>query len=129
MSTAIVTEKINIAGDSIEQQNTFTEADGSVIDVTAAIPDSSTDKLVVCALDVSQIKAIYILSDQDVTLETNDGTTPDDTIALKAGVPYIWYTNKYDALLLTVDVTALYLTNASGSAATFKLRALQDATP
>jgi len=32
-------------------------------------------------------------------------------------------------LLLTVDVTALYLTNASGAAAAFKLVALLDATP
>ena len=130
MSTSLViTEKVNAGGTSIEQSNTFSQSDENFINVAASIADAQTDKLVVCSLDVSQIKAIFILSDQDLTLETNDGTTPDNTIALKAGIPYVWYTNKYQVLLLTVDVTALYLTNASGAAAAFKLVALLDATP
>lgn len=104
------------------------EADKKLaIDVPVA--DAESDYEILAAIDVSTVKSIYIVSDQDVTLETNDGGTPVDTISLKAGVPYAWHTDSYDTLQLTTDVTAFYITNASGSIANLKMRVLEDSTP
>lgn len=94
-----------------------------------SVPDSTTDQQVNVAIDVSAIQSVYILSDQALTVETNNGTTPDDTITLVANTPYIWHTGSYFTNLLTTDVTALFLTNASGSTATFDLRCVYDSTP
>lgn len=73
-------------------------------------------------LDVSEIQSIRIQSDVDCTIKTNSSGSPDDTLDLVAGVPYIWNTDSYDSLLLTVDVTTIYVTNAA--ACTLKIEAL-----
>ena len=93
------------------------------------VAGSVTDQLVNFALDVGQIKAIYMKSNVDLTVETNSASVPDDTINLLAGIPYIWYTGSYFANLLTTDVTALYLTNAGAVAAVFELEVVHDSTP
>lgn len=96
-----------------------------------AVADAQTDQLIVIAIDVSEIQNIYIKADQDLTIETNNGTTPTDTINLKANVPYVFNADldQYFTNLLTADVTALYVTNASGSNATLELEVLTDPTP
>ena len=81
------------------------------------------------AIDVSAVKGFYLLSDRDVTFETNSGSAADNTINLKANQPYAWHTDQYDAFLLTVDVTSVFITNASGATATIRLEAIMDATP
>lgn len=95
------------------------------------IADGETDKLVVIAIDVSELKNLYLKSDQDITIETNDGTTPDDTINLKANVPYPFNADlgAYFTNLLTTDVTAFYVTNASGATARLQGEVLTDPTP
>lgn len=102
----------------------------SIVEKDLTIPDSTVDQEVVIALDVSAVSYFYIVSDQALTVETNDGSSPDDTLTLVANHPYLWTSDDYDTFLLdTADITALYLTNASGSTANVKIRAGQDATP
>lgn len=113
---------------SLSSSQTFTGT-GEANIVAETVADSVTDKQVNIAIDVSEIQSIYILSSQDLTLETNNGGAPVDTIALLAGVAYIWHTGSYFTNLLTTDVTALFLTNASGATATFDLRCVYDSTP
>lgn len=101
---------------------------GQVIRLDESIPDESTDLAVALALDVSQIKGLYIVSDQDLTLETNSGSAADDTIALVAGVPLVWHPGCYMTNPLATDVTALYVTNASGAAARLQAEIIVDPT-
>jgi len=122
-----VLEQVVINGRTLPASNTLSGEAGTPLE--AVISDNSTDKVVSWTLDVSQVAMVYILSDQDITLETNDGSTPDDTLALKAGIPYVWYTDKYDSLIFTADVSILYVTNASGEDATLQIETLYDATP
>ena len=99
---------------------------------SVSIANGQTDKSVIFTVDVSQTVAFEIVSDQDVTVETNSGTPGPtvDTIALKANIPYRWCTNWYTAFKLTQDVvTGLFITNASGSAAILQVRHLYDSTP
>lgn len=101
----------------------------AISELTEAVADSATDLEVTFTLDVSACKVFYLVSDQAVTVETNNGGVPIDTITLVAGVPYLWTTDSYDAFLLGTDVTALFITNSSGSTANIELRALSDSTP
>ncbi len=124
--THILATNWNGGGVSLSRSSSYSASAEQNID--EAIPDSSTDLEVALVLDVSEIKSIYMVSDQALTVETNlvSGT---DTIVLVADVPYIWYTGSYYTNLLATDVTKLFLTNASGSTANFKLRCVVDATP
>lgn len=130
--TATVTQALTV-GTPRTQTNTYTGT--GLLQIDETITTGQSDYLIACTLDVSTIKSIWICSDKAVTLETNNGAAPSNTITLKANVPYVWTddgvatTKGYAALLLTVDVTALYITNASGSTAVFRLEALYDATP
>lgn len=98
--------------------------------IEVPVSDSVADKQVDISIDVSEIKSLFLVSDQDVTIETNSDSAPDDTIALKANIPLIWENvSGYYSNPLTTDVTALFITNASGTDATVTLRVLEDVTP
>ena len=121
-----VAQSIRVGGQDVAQNNAYSADSQTSVDV--AIPIEAVN----FALDVSQIKALFILSDQDLTIETNNAgpdPAPDDTISLVAGVPLVWTHDSYYANLLTTDITALYVTNASAAAARLRIEALHDATP
>lgn len=105
----------------------FTGTGGQQIDET--VPASTSNHPVVFSLDVSAIKALYIVADGDLLLETNNSGTPDDAISLRAGEPYIWYTNSYFTNLLAADVTSLFFTNAAAAVVNVSIRVITDATP
>lgn len=119
---------VDIGGQQISSSKTYS-SEGQT-GVTVSVPDESTDLQVVFAIDFSQVKSIVIQADGgDLTLETNSGSAADDTLALTDGSPYIWNEDSLDTLLITADVTALYLTNASGAAVTFQIDVIYDSTP
>jgi len=122
-----ILEEVQVNNQTIQGQHTH--SGGYRQSLSESIPDESTDLEVVFPLDVSAIKAIFIKSDQDITIETNDGSSPDDTLTLTADCPYIWHENSEYTNLLTADVTSLFVTNASGAAATLEIEAIVDATP
>lgn len=118
---------ITAGGTALAYEVDVTADSETNLDLTVA--DSVSDQLVTMAIDFSEMVGLFIYSDFAVTVETNDGTTPDDTIAVVAEVPVVWYTDCDHINPLTADVTALYITNASGSTANIKIRVLQDSTP
>lgn len=81
------------------------------------------------AIDVSAVKSFWVKSAAALTLETNSSSAADDTIVLKAGIPYEWNSDSYDSFLLGTDVTALFFTNASATATTVSCGFIYDATP
>ncbi len=115
-------------GGAIVSQDVTLQADGED-NREISFADDAADQQVALALDVSAIKALLLLSDQDLTVETNDDAAPDDTLSLTGGVPLLWYEGCGYDCPLSVDVTDLYLTAAGGAAGTLKVQALQDSTP
>ncbi len=100
------------------------------VNVDEAIPDASTDFEITFLIDQSAMVSLYIESDQNITIETNSGGAPTDTITLVANEPIIWTTNSVHANPITADVTAnIFITQSSGSTANLKIRTLQDVTP
>jgi hypothetical protein len=126
MAEHILDVKLTQGGSPIDDQVSRT-ADGEA-NFDVSIADSSTDAQVGIAIDISQLKLFYLISDQDVTLETNSGSAPDDTFALKAGEPLFWWDTCLHSNPLTADVTNFYFTNSSGAAAAIKCRTVQDSS-
>ena len=91
-----------------------------------SIPTATTNQEVLLALDVSALKTVIVSSDVAVTIKTNNSGSPTDTIAIKAGIPYIWHYDAYASNLFTGDVSKIFITNTSGSTSNFKLLALTD---
>lgn len=114
-------------GVSVDTSRSFTGDNENNLDVS--IPNLSTDLPVNYSLDVSACKSFFMVSDKAMIVKTNSATEQDDTITLVANEPYQWNYQSYDVSLLTVDVVALFVTNASGAAAALKIRALVDPTP
>ena len=130
MATAVthtLLQQVTGAGRTVQKSNDYS-GDGEV-NRSVDVPDSSTDKLMNIAIDVSQIKLIYIVSDQAMLIETNADDGSVDVITLVANQPYIWKTGDYFTNLLTTDVTCFYLTNSSGSAAVLDVLVVTDSTP
>jgi len=92
------------------------------------VPDGSVDFLIHCPVDVSMIKGFILLSDKNVTVETNSGSVPDDTIVLVAGKAYAYAINDYDAFILGTDVVDFFVTNSSGATANVVCQFIYDST-
>jgi len=87
------------------------------------------DTEVACVIAVAEIASIFIVCNEDILLEVNDGAGGGGSIALLADEPYVWHTDSYYTNLLAVDITALFFTNTSGNTATVEFRCLVDSTP
>ena len=101
---------------------------GQEIAIDESIPNGN-DNLVAFNLDYSQCKALMIVADGDLTIETNaNDATGGQTIAITEDVPFFWQANSGITCPITTDITALYVTNATGAAVSLKIRALVDPT-
>lgn len=122
----VIRNAIASGGVSIDEGKTYTG--NSRFDIDEPVADSVTDQLHAVALDIDQAVAIWVMSTVDMTVEFNDSTTGVPTIALKANVPHVWTTDSYPVNLFTADLTAMYVTNASGSAGRIKFGYVVDPT-
>lgn len=89
---------------------------------------TGADVEITCVVAAADIKMLWINSDQDVTLETNDGTTPDQTFSLVANVPLVWSSDMYHSNPITDDLTALFFSKGANNA-TVDVAICTDATP
>lgn len=97
----------------------------AVLELDEAIAAVTTNQAVALSFVVAKVVSIFILTDADLTLKTNSSSSPTNTIALKSGVAYFWFTpNAYNACLFTSDVTTAFLTNAGANAANCYIRIL-----
>lgn len=104
------------------------------IETSPTIPVSSTAYEVDIAFPYATLKTLFLYSKtQALTVKTNSSGSPDDTIALAAGVPVVY---TYDGRVgtstnpLAHNVTKLYVVNASTTIAPdLQIHALYDATP
>lgn len=97
--------------------------------VTDTVAGATTDKQVNCAIDASHLKAIYIVSTEDVTLEANDGSSADFTLTITADKPLVWYSGCGITNPITADVTEFFVTNAGADSASLEIYVEQDPTP
>lgn len=127
--THTVVKSVTTGTGNLQPASAQTYTGTHLAEVDESIADGQTDKLLNIAFTYADLQSFYLLSDQDVTVETNSGSAADDTLTVAANVPYEWQADSPHANPFTADVAALYVTNASGSTATIKIRVLNDATP
>lgn len=91
------------------------------IDIALGI---GTDQSVPYTATRANILSLMLLSDADATLETNSGSSPTETIVLKAGVAITWTLagQGLAACPFSANITGLFVTNAA--ATNFKVRTL-----
>lgn len=123
--THTVASQISAGGTTTTSTNAITA--GAEMNLSETITASTTDVAVSMSLDVSQAKSVYIVADQNLTLETNNATSPADTLSLVAGVPYAWQ-DGYGTLAFGTDIVGLFVTNGTGTDATLQAFILFDPT-
>ena len=98
--------------------------------VTVTLPDGTTDQQHTVTINDSKVKSFYMLSTQDLLVETNDGGSPDVTFNLSANEPFYWHINlgiPIASVLGGNDLDDLFLTNSSGTSADFIFRSIRSA--
>jgi hypothetical protein len=106
---------------------------GSALQLDEAIGANANAEQLNFAFQRSLLKGLFIVSDRDLTLKTNNSGDPDNTFNLAAGKPIVWVDgmqNLRDSNGAELgNVTSLFATNPSESAAaTLRIRVLIEPT-
>ena len=128
----MATHKVTMAvlGSGVELTKDINYTNTGIVGIDGeTVATGQTDVEFAFTLDFSECKSFFLVSDQDVTFETNDGAAADLVIALRANEPYLWHDTAYHTFLIADDVTSIFITNASGATATIYCMALFDPTP
>lgn len=131
MSDMQFTSSINVGGQTRTYKKTATATDPVNINAgPITIPNGASNQLIsLSGVDISQLRGVFIGSDQDVLVEFNSNAGSGGSLSLEANVPYTWQVGDVNALLITADISSVYVTNASGADATLYFYFLHDATP
>lgn len=120
-------ERVTVGG--VTDTYTRSLSQDSLTEISASIPQNSTDLEIALNIDVSEVEFFLIVADVAMTIQTNDGTTPDNTLTLVADQPYIWSAGMLHAFALTVDVTSIFVTTGAVGTGSLTIQVLQDPTP
>ena len=106
---------------------------GAEYNVNESIGASAVNAQVALAIDVSQLKSLFILAAAALVLKTNNSGAPVNTITLAANQPFAWQAGDGDLLdtegeEITTDVTTLYVTNPVAEAIDLRIFVLTDPT-
>jgi hypothetical protein len=85
------------------------------------IADGAANQLISVSVVEGTLVAFALSSTQEVTVKTNSSSSPQETFTLKPGEPVTWINGETTGKPIAGNVTSLYVTNASGQAATLKL--------
>lgn len=129
MATHKVTMAVLGSGIELSKDISYTNTGVALID-GETLATASDDEEMAFTLDFSACKAFYLVSDQDITFDTNAADPGhDDQISLLANEPYVWHETSYHTFLIGTDITSVFISNNSGSTATIYCLALSDPTP
>lgn len=118
-------------GAGIGTSITHSGTGNNLVIATISVPTSTTNQENAVAFDAEKLDSIIITTTADVTMYTNaaSGGSPDDTITLKAGKPFVWF--KDNGITRPIDgnsgaITSLFFTNgSSANAAVVRIRGVQ----
>ena len=103
--------------------------------ISELIPAPSTNLQVAFAFTNAKLKSICIYSAVDMTVYTNDASTgsPQETIHLLAGIPFLWsstqsYIGASNPSPFAGNVTSIYVTLGGLTDSTLNIRAIVDPT-
>ncbi len=94
-----------------------------------SIPTGTVDQEVSLEFTLASLKGYWISSTKAITIKTNSTSSPGDTVPVVANEPLFWNNKMGNSKHFTVDVTKLFISNASGATAAIDIRVAKDATP
>lgn len=133
--TVSSTLTLNTGGGGIDVTKSVTITDEFRIDSQFTVGGAVSDELHTLSLDVSEARMVYIVSTTAITMKWNDSGGAQGDILFVANEPVLWWsTQKTDGgstlnPLGTVDITATYWTNGSGTDATVSIKIIYDGSP
>ena len=112
------TFRVSAAGAAIEKVKSVSpNVEVVIVDTVAA---SQTDHPISVFVESATLVSFHIWADQACTVETNNGTTPQETLTLDGIDAVSWVTGEGTAPIAG-DVTALYVTTGTAATTTIKL--------
>ena len=111
----------NVTNASLNLTSSVAHTGDKLTIVEETIAAAASDDEIIVGVDVSKLQVAAFLATAAMTIETNNGTTPQETITLVANIPQIFQTG--DTAMFAGDVTALYVTSTPGG--TLKFIALE----
>lgn len=112
------------AGGSVSLSDQVTLSGAIATEASFSVPGSTTNQQQAIDFNQSNLQGVYIKTDQDVTLKTNSTGSPQETISLKAGIPFVWVKGAGVANPFAGNVTTTYWSNAGATAANVQVRTL-----
>ena len=94
---------------------------------SAGVPTDTTNLLVSLGFTLARLKGFLLTSTKAITVKTNSSSAPDETFSVPADGCVAFVDGMYT--LFAGDVTAFYITNASGETAVVEIKILEDLTP
>ena len=100
----VLTTSVQSPSGKLSRSATYSSSSQVEASNTIVTGASGSDRDIYAAIDVSEVVSFWMQSSVNVTVGTNDGSSPDDTFTLTAGVPEIWNSDSYGDFVLTTDV-------------------------
>lgn len=129
MAQNTIPYQITSAFDGLSGNVVGTISGDNYVKIVDSVATATTDKQYNASITVAGLAGFYLLSTKAITVETNSGSAADYTWTLVANVPQFWVTGTGGANPLADDITAFFVTNASGATAQFYLYFLGDNSP
>jgi len=85
-ATHVITSRFSQSGESLSYDKTYS-ASGRIDVVGESVAGETTDAEIAFAVDVDAVVSFFMVSNKDVTVESNDGSSPDETLTLTANIP------------------------------------------
>lgn len=101
----------------ISESTTATYTDSTEINITETIPISTTNQPITIAFPHAAMVALNISANTPLTIKTNSTGSPGNTLSVGASLPLIWTADMNGTNPITVDVTELFVSNASATVA------------
>jgi hypothetical protein len=121
---------IAISVDGVVRTGSIPRSEGNRISYKETLAQNLTNEEIAGVIDVSALEMLWIKSNKDMVLKTNDGTTPDDTLTLVAGEPQAWASGTDIVCPLGTDVTAFFATTGAAVGDTvLEMEFILDPTP
>jgi hypothetical protein len=124
MFTSTITKKVTNA--SVTTVSTKIHSGDHQSAIKDTVADATVDLEYLVSVDVSELVMCVLQSSEDITVKTNDSGSPQETFNLVADKPVIFETG--DPAIFSGDVSSMYVSNSSGTDATFSFLAIM-ATP
>ena len=91
----------------------FTIVGENMFRSSRSVAASTTNELVTCEVDYTDLLLVYIHGDQDFTLKTEDSTTPEQTFTFVANEPILWTDSSPVSCPFTTSFDNMYVTTGA----------------